>query len=83
MYVAIVKNCIRAFLQMVAYYRYLKGGIRGLGLSKEELKLKYVQHRTEQNGNQGIFQKVLLDTFEADKFYTSKTYHKEAKLFGL
>ena len=38
LYVATVDDYIRAFLQVVAYYQFLKGGNGGDGSSKEELK---------------------------------------------
>ena len=43
LYVATVDNYIRAFLQVVVYYQFLKGGIGGDGLSKEELKVTGAQ----------------------------------------
>ena len=43
LYVATKDNYIRAFLQVVAYYQYLKGGVGGMGPSREELRLRSVQ----------------------------------------
>ena len=40
LYVVAVDDYIQAFLQVVAYYQYLKGGVGGVGPSKEELKLR-------------------------------------------
>jgi hypothetical protein len=45
LYVATVDDFIWAFLQVVAYYQFLKGGIGGDGPSKEELKLRGAQRR--------------------------------------
>jgi hypothetical protein len=39
LYVAIVYDYIRAFLQVVAYHQFLKDGVGGDGPSKEQLKL--------------------------------------------
>ena len=39
MYVAAVDDYIRAFLQVEAYYQYLKGSVGGMGPDREELKL--------------------------------------------
>ena len=41
LYVATVDDYICAFLQVVAYYQFLKGGIGGVCPSKEELKLRW------------------------------------------
>ena len=43
LYVAIVDDYIRAFLQVVAYYQFLKGGVGGMGPSREELRLRFAQ----------------------------------------
>ena len=43
MYVVVIDDYIRAFLQVVVYYQYLKGGVGGMGPSKEELKLRSAQ----------------------------------------
>ena len=54
LYVAAVDNYIRASLQIVAYYQYLKGGVEGLGPSKEELKLRCAQRCVEWTGNPSV-----------------------------
>ena len=41
LYMEAVDDYIQAFLQVVAYYQYLKDG--GMGPSKEELKLRCAQ----------------------------------------
>ena len=51
LYVATVDDYIRAFLQVVAYYQFLKGGIGGDGPSKEELKLRGAQRRAQRTGD--------------------------------
>ena len=40
LYVAAVDDYIRIFLQVVAYYQYLKGGVDGFGPRKKELRLR-------------------------------------------
>ena len=42
LYIPALDDYIRAFQQVVMYYQYLKGGIGGLGSSKE-LKLRSAQ----------------------------------------
>jgi hypothetical protein len=51
LYVATVDDYIRAFLQIIAYYQFLNGGIGGDGPSKEELKLRGAQRRAQRTGN--------------------------------
>ena len=43
LYIVAIDDYIHAFLQVVAYYQYLKGGFGSLGLSKEKLKLRSTQ----------------------------------------
>ena len=45
LYVAMVDDYVQVFLQVVAYYTFLKGGIGGDGPNKEELKLRGAQRR--------------------------------------
>jgi hypothetical protein len=42
LYVAAVDDYIQAFLQVVAYHLFFKGGVRGNGPSKKEFKLRCV-----------------------------------------
>ena len=50
-YVATVDDYVRAFMQCVSYYQYLKGDRAGTGPSKEELKLRAAQRSSEITGN--------------------------------
>ena len=54
MYVAAVDDYIRAFLQVVAYYQYLKDGVGGMGLNREELKLRSAQHQAQRTGDPDV-----------------------------
>ena len=54
LYIAVVDDYIQAFLQVVAYYQYFKGGIGAMGPRREELKLGSTQRRTQRIGDQGI-----------------------------
>ena len=42
LYVAAVDDYVRAFLQVVRYHQFLKGGVCGTGPSKEELRLRAI-----------------------------------------
>ena len=50
-YVAAVDDYIQAFLQVIAYYQYLKGGVRGMGPSREELRVRSAQRRAHRTGD--------------------------------
>ena len=82
LYVATVDDYIRAFLQVVAYYQFLKGSNGGDGPSKEELKLRSAQRRAEHTGNPTVLQKVLLDIPGAKEFYTRNPHLEGAEVFG-
>src|SRR5665213_3149026 len=76
LYVATVDDYIRAFLQVVAYYTFLKGGVGGDGPSKEELKLRGTQRRAQRTGDPTVLQKVLLE-FEGVDEYCTRSPHLE------
>ena len=48
LYVATVDDYIRAFLQVVNYYQYLKGDVGGIGPSKKELKPRMAECRAQK-----------------------------------
>ena len=60
LYIAVVDDYIRAFLQVMAYYQYLKGGIIGMGPSREELKLTSAQRCAQRTSDSGVIQSALL-----------------------
>jgi hypothetical protein len=82
LYVATVNDYIRAFIQVVAYYEFLKGGIGGDGPSKEKLKLKGAQHRAQCTGDSIVLQKVLLDMPGGEEFCTHDPHLEGAEVFG-
>ena len=83
LFVATMDDYIRAFLQVIAYYQFFKGGIGGDGPSKEELKLRGAQCRAEQTSESLVLQKVLLDMPGGEEFCTRDPYLKGAEVFGL
>ena len=83
LYVATVDDYIRAFLQVVAYYQFLKCGIGGDGPSKEELKLRGAQRRAQRTGDPTVLQKVLLDMPGGEELCTRDHHLEEAEMFGL
>ena len=83
LYVATVDDYIRAFLQVVAYYQFLKGGIGGDGPNKEELKFKGAQRRVQRTGDPTVLQKGLLDMPGGEEFCTRDPHLDSAEVFGL
>ena len=80
---ATVDDYIRAFLQVVTYYEFLKGDVGGDGPSKAELKLRCAQRRVQRTGDPQVLQKVLLE-FEGVHEYCNRSPHLEgAEVFGL
>lgn len=82
LYVATVDDYIRAFLQVVAYHQFLKGGVGGDGPSKEELKLRCAQRRAQRTGDPAVLQKVLLDMPGGEEFCTRSPHLEGAEVFG-
>ena len=82
LYVATVDDYIRAFLQVVAYYQFLKGGIGGVGSSQEELKLRWAQRRAERTGDPTVLQRAFLHMPGAEDFCTCKPHLEGAEVFG-
>ena len=81
-YIAVVDDYIRACLQVVAYYQYLKGGVENMGPSREELKLRSAQHCAQHIGDRGVIQSSLLGMPGADEFCTRDLHHERAEIFG-
>ena len=82
LYVATMNDYIRVFLQVVAYYQFVNGGIGGDGPNKEELKLRGAQRRAQRIGNPTVLQKVLLDMLGGEEFCTRNPHLEGAEVFG-
>src|SRR5579875_3364021 len=70
LYMATVDDYVRAFLQVVAYYQFLRGGSGGDGPSKDELKLQAAQCKANQTGDPAVLQKALLSMPGVEDLYT-------------
>jgi hypothetical protein len=82
LYVATVDDFVRAFLQVVNYYQFLKGDIGGTGPSKKELKLRMAERRAKQTGNPLVLQDPMLDMPGADEFCTRVPCMAGEEVFG-
>ena len=58
LYVAIVDDLVRAFMQMVRYYQFLKGHHVGSGPGKEEL-LRVAQRSAHRIGNPRVLAEAI------------------------
>lgn len=58
LYVAIVDDYIQAFLEVVVYFQFVKGGISVEHLRKEELKLKCAQRHAKHTSNPIVVEKI-------------------------
>ena len=81
LYITAVNDYIQAFLYLIAYYRFLKGDVGGVGLSKKELKLKCAQCHTEWTGDPNVLQRAFLDMLGAKEFFTYNSHLKGADIF--
>ena len=75
---ATVNDFVRAFMQCLAYYQFLKGENPGTGLSKEELKLRRAQRSAAKTGNSKPLHEAILKMSGGDEWCT-RTPHLEEK----
>jgi hypothetical protein len=78
LFVATVDDFVRAFMQCVAYYQYLKGDRAGTGPSKEELRLRAAQRSSEITGNTKSLHEAMSKMPGAEDFCT-RTPHLEGE----
>jgi hypothetical protein len=82
LYVAAVDDYVRAFLQVVGYYQYLKGGAVGSGPSREELRLRTAQRRAHRTGDPTTLNAAVLNMPGAEDFCTRDAHLEGAEVFG-
>lgn len=82
LYVATVDDFIRAFLQVVNYYQYLKGDVGGTGPSKKELRLRSAERRAKKTGDPKVLEDPMLDMPGADEFCTRVPHLPGEEVFG-
>jgi hypothetical protein len=82
LYVAIVDDFVRGFLQVVNYYQFLKGDIGGTCPTKKELKLRMAERRVKQTGNPLVLEDPMLDMPGAEDFYTRVPRMAGEEVFG-
>jgi hypothetical protein len=82
LYVATVDDYIRAFMQVVAYYQFLKGDVGGSGPCKNELKLRNAQRRARNTGDPRVLKEAMLDMPGADEFCIRDPHLEGEEVFG-
>ena len=73
---------IRAFLQVVNYYQYLKGDVGGTGPSKQELKLCMAGRRAQKTSDPKVLKDPMLDMLGADEFCSRDLHMAGEEVFG-
>jgi hypothetical protein len=81
-YIAIVDDFIRALMQVVRYYHYLKGDCVGTGLGKEELQLRAAQCTAERTGDPKVLNVAMAKLLGAKLFCTRAPHMAGEEVIG-
>lgn len=81
LYIVAVDDMVRAFMQVVAYYQFLKGEKPGTGPGKEELRLRAAQHTAQHSGNSKVLHDALANMRGADVFCTRDPHLEGEEVF--
>jgi hypothetical protein len=73
---------IRALMQVVRYYQYLKDDRAGTGLGKEELQLRAAQRTAEQIGDPKVLNVAMARLPGAELFCTRELHLAGEEVFG-
>ena len=82
LYVAIVDNLVRAFMQMVRYYQFLKGEHAGMRLGKEELLFRVAQRSAHCTGNPKVLTDAISNIRGIQDFVTREPHLEGEEVFG-
>ena len=82
LYTATVDDFIRALMQVVRYYQYLKGDRVGTGPGKEELQLRAAQRRAKRTGDPKVFNVAIANLPGAEVFCTRNPHLTGEEVFG-
>ena len=82
LYTATVDDFIRALMQVVWYYQYLKGDCVGTTPGKEELQLRAAQCRAEQIGDPKVPAVAIANLPKAEVFCTCEPHLAGEEVFG-
>jgi hypothetical protein len=82
LYIATVDDFIRALMQVVRYYQYLKGDRAGTGPGKEELQLRAAQRTAERTGDPKVLNDAMAKLPGAELFCTRELHLVGEEVFG-
>lgn len=82
LYVATVDDFVRAFMQVVKYYQFLKGDHGGKGPGKEELRLRVAQRSAQRSGNPKVLNEAISRMPGAANFCTRDPHMEGLEVFG-
>lgn len=73
---------VRAFMQVVSYYQYLKGNRPGTCPRKEELKLRIAQCFAQKSGDPNRLKVAMEKMSRANEFCTHESHLEGKEVFG-
>ena len=82
LYVAIVDDLMRAFMQMIRYYQFLKGNHAGTGPGKDELLLRVAQRSAHRTGNPKALANAISNIQGVQDFVTREPHLEGEEVFG-
>jgi len=82
LYVATVDDYVRAFMQMVQYYQFLKGDNLGTGPRKAELHLRVAQRYAQRTGNPKGLNDAMATVPGAGEYCTRNPHFEGEEVFG-
>lgn len=82
LYVATVDDYVRAFMQMVQYYQFLKGANPGTDPRKEELQLRVAQRYAQRTGNPKSLHDAMANVPGAGEYCTRDPHFEGEEVFG-
>jgi hypothetical protein len=82
LYIAILDDFVKALMQVLRYYQFLKGEYVGTDPNKEELMLQVVQRLAQRSRNPKVLNAAMARMPRADKFCTHKPHLKRKEVFG-
>jgi hypothetical protein len=82
LYIATVDDFIRALIQVVRYYQYLKGNRASTDHGKEELQLCTAQRTAERTGDPKVLNVAMAKLPGAELFCTHEPHMAGEEVFG-
>ena len=82
LYVATVDDLVRAFMQMVRYFQFLKSHHAGSGPGKEELLLRVAQRAAHRTGNPRVQAEAISNIRGVQDFVSREPHLEGEEVFG-